>query len=54
VPGLFVIGALALTVNLWLDRPGRSTVGLLLILAGIPFYLYWQKSVRAQTLEPGG
>ena len=54
VPGLFVIGALALTVNLWLDRPGRSTVGLLLILAGIPLYLYWQKSVRAQTREEGG
>jgi hypothetical protein len=53
VPGLFVIGALALTVNLWLDRPGRSTVGLLLILAGIPFYLYWHKSARAQTLEEG-
>jgi amino acid transporter len=50
VPGLFVIGALALTVNLWLDRPGRSTVGLLLILAGIPLYLHWRKSVRAQTL----
>ena len=49
VPGLFVLGALALTVNLWLDRPGRSTVGLLLILAGIPFYLHWQRSVRAQT-----
>jgi len=49
VPGLFVLGALALTVNLWLDRPGRSTVGLLLILAGIPFYLHWQRCVRAQT-----
>lgn len=46
VPGLFVLGALALTVNLWLDRPGRSTAGLLLILAGIPFYLHWQKSAR--------
>jgi amino acid transporter len=49
VPGLFVLGALALTVNLWLDRPGRSTVGLLLILAGIPFYRHWQKSAPAQT-----
>jgi APA family basic amino acid/polyamine antiporter len=48
VPALFVLGALALTVNLWLDRPGRSTAGLLLILAGIPFYLHWQKSARAQ------
>ncbi|HXP23553.1 MAG TPA: amino acid permease [Candidatus Sulfotelmatobacter sp.] len=51
VPALFVLGALALTVNLWLDRPGRSTAGLLLILAGIPFYLHWQKSARAQSQE---
>src|SRR6476646_4034603 len=26
VPGLFVAGALALTVNIWLDRPGRSSM----------------------------
>lgn len=54
VPALFVLGALALTVNLWLDRPGRSTAGLLLILAGIPFYLHWQKSVRAQPQQKDG
>jgi basic amino acid/polyamine antiporter, APA family len=47
VPGLFVLGALALTLNLWLVRPGRSTVGLLLILAGLPFYRYWQRKARA-------
>jgi basic amino acid/polyamine antiporter, APA family len=41
VPGLFVLGALVLTVNLWLVRPGRSTIGLLLIFAGLPFYFYW-------------
>src|ERR1700739_1589238 len=51
VPALFVLGALALTVNLWLDRPGRSTAGLLLIVAGIPFYLYWPKSARAQSQQ---
>jgi len=43
VPGAFVVGALALTVNLWLDRPGRSTIGLLLILAGLPFYRWWTR-----------
>ena len=43
VPGLFVAGALALTVNIWLDRPGRSSIGLLLILAGLPFYRHWNK-----------
>ena len=49
VPGLFVVGALALTVNLWLVRPGRSTIGLLLILAGLPFYRYWQTSSKQRT-----
>ena len=43
VPGLFVLGSLALTVNIWLERPGRSSIGLLLIVAGLPFYRYWQK-----------
>src|ERR1700675_2442309 len=41
VPALFVAGALALTVNIWLERPGRSSIGLLLILAGLPFYKRW-------------
>jgi APA family basic amino acid/polyamine antiporter len=47
VPGLFVAGALALTVNIWLNRPGRSSIGLLLILAGLPFYRYWTKGTSA-------
>src|SRR6266853_652409 len=41
VPGLFVAGALALTINIWLERPGRSSIGLLLILVGLPFYQRW-------------
>jgi len=41
LPAIFVAGALALTVNLWLERPGRSSIGLLLILAGLPFYRWW-------------
>ena len=47
VPGIFVAGALALTVSLWLDRPGRSSIGLLLIIAGLPFYRWWSRSVRS-------
>jgi amino acid transporter len=52
VPGVFVAGALALTVNIWIQRPGRSTIGLLLILAGLPFYRMWarrQKSAEGVT-----
>jgi amino acid transporter len=47
VPGLFVAGALALTINIWIERPGRSSIGLLLILAGLPFYRRWNRSASA-------
>jgi APA family basic amino acid/polyamine antiporter len=50
VPGLFVAGALALTINIWIQRPGRSSIGMLLILAGLPFYKMWagrEKSAAA-------
>jgi APA family basic amino acid/polyamine antiporter len=42
VPGAFVAGALALTINLWLDRPVRCSIGLLLMFAGLIFYRHWQ------------
>ncbi len=41
VPGLFVLGALALTISVLFQDPGRSSIGLVLILAGLPFYRYW-------------
>ncbi|MGB8473177.1 MAG: amino acid permease [Candidatus Acidiferrum sp.] len=52
VPAIFIAGAIALTVNIWIDRPGRSSIGLLLILAGLPFYRYWTRS-NLQTSGPG-
>jgi basic amino acid/polyamine antiporter, APA family len=48
VPGIFVAGALALTVNIWIDRPGRSSIGLLLILAGLPLYRWWTRSASTR------
>ncbi len=53
VPGLFVAGALALTFNIWLERPGRSSIGLLLILAGLPFYRRWNRSLSVAGDGPG-
>ena len=47
VPALFVVGALALTVNLWLERPIRSSTGLGLILFGLLFYRRWRKIAPA-------
>ena len=48
VPGIFVAGALTVTVNIWLQRPGRCSIGLLLILAGLPFYRVWQRNHRGE------
>jgi APA family basic amino acid/polyamine antiporter len=47
VPGIFVAGAFALTVNLFIQRPVRSAIGLLLILAGLPFYRRWTRASSA-------
>lgn len=48
-PLLFLIAALALTTNLWLDQPVRSSLGLLVILAGLPCYFAWRR--RGQRLD---
>ena len=48
-PLIFVVAAIALTANLWMVRPVRSTLGLLAILAGVPFYYYWRKLPRAKS-----
>ena len=55
VPGIFVAGAIALTLNIWAERPGRSSIGLLLILAGLPFYKRWSNRERVRKPPtPGG
>ncbi len=43
-PLIFLLAAVALTVNLWLVRPVRSSLGLAVILAGVPFYYRWRKT----------
>ena len=46
-PLIFLLAAVALTINLWMVRPVRSSLGLAVILAGIPFFYRWRKSPRA-------
>jgi len=41
-PLIFLVAAIALTVNLWMIRPVRSSLGLLVILGGLPFYFRWR------------
>ncbi|MGA9798594.1 MAG: amino acid permease [Terriglobales bacterium] len=42
-PLIFLAAALALTFNLWMVRPVRSSLGLAVILLGIPFFYRWRK-----------
>lgn len=49
-PMIFLVAAIALTVNLWTVRPVRSSLGLGVILAGIPFFYRWRN--RAPDRQP--
>ncbi len=51
VPLLFVAVAGMLLVSTFLKSPRESVMGLLLIVAGIPFYYYWKR--RAQPADSG-
>jgi basic amino acid/polyamine antiporter, APA family len=46
---LFLAAAVALTVNLWMIRPVRSSIGLAVILAGVPFFYHWRKQAARHT-----
>jgi len=50
-PVIFVLVAVALTVNLWMVRPVRSSLGLAVILLGIPFFYRWRKGSAASGAE---
>jgi amino acid transporter len=50
-PLIFLIAAVALTVNLWMVRPVRSSLGLAVILGGIPFFHHWHKSRSSSPVE---
>lgn len=47
-PLIFLAAAVALTVNLWTVRPIRSSIGLLVILAGVPFFYWWRGNARPE------
>jgi hypothetical protein len=47
---VFVVTVVAFTANLWIEQPVRSSLGVLVILIGIPFYFY--KSARHPLAAP--
>jgi basic amino acid/polyamine antiporter, APA family len=42
VPILFVLAATWFVINTIIEQPADSMVGIVLVLSGIPFYLYWK------------
>jgi APA family basic amino acid/polyamine antiporter len=44
IPGLYVLITAAWTVNIIATRPKQSLAGTLIILIGIPGYLYWKRT----------
>lgn len=46
VPLLFAAASLAIVANQLISEPGESATGLLLVAAGWPVYLIWQRSKR--------
>ena len=47
VPFLFLLGAAILEVSTLVHQPRESIAGILLILMGLPFYLYWTRKTAA-------
>lgn len=48
-PLLFVLAAIALTLNLWLTHPVRSSLGLAVILAGVPLFYHWRSTEHGRS-----
>jgi len=42
-PLLFGFAAFAISINLCLVRPVRSSIGLMIVLSGIPLFYYWRR-----------
>lgn len=43
VPVLFVLGAFSVILSALIHSPRESMMGIVLILAGLPFYFYWKR-----------
>jgi APA family basic amino acid/polyamine antiporter len=44
--GLFVLACAAIVISTIVSAPGNSAIGLIILVAGIPVYLYWSRKAR--------
>ena len=54
VPILFVIVATWFVLNTIMEQTADSIVGTLLLVAGLPFYYYWQKKIKGSAFASPG
>jgi APA family basic amino acid/polyamine antiporter len=47
VPVIFILGSIAVTLSVLIDRPLRAGLGLVVILIGLFFYRYWRNQQPA-------
>jgi hypothetical protein len=50
-PLAFSAAATAISVNLWLVHPVRSSIGLAVIVLGIPFFNFWRRQALCSTIQ---
>lgn len=50
-PALFVISSLIICISTALERTSESLLGLLVVSAGIPVYLYWRRNSTASSYQ---
>jgi APA family basic amino acid/polyamine antiporter len=44
--GLFVLTCAGIVISTVVSSPANSAIGLIILLAGIPVYLYWSRKAR--------
>jgi APA family basic amino acid/polyamine antiporter len=52
VPILFILAATWFVANTVIEQPADSMVGIVLVLSGIPFYLYWKAQNKKANRSP--
>ena len=50
--GLFVLACAAIVITTTATFPANSAIGLIILLAGIPVYLYWSRAKRRNAPQP--
>ena len=51
IPGIFVLFCITLVIVTIIQNPRDAGIGLLLVLIGIPFYIFWNKKEKRENSQ---